>query len=143
MQESVLNKVADPKTATLLEKGYQYRCFKVNFLKFSRTSLWQNTFGRMLPCKPEIPQKIKPSQTFFTSFKQSFSGTLFMLLKLQGSSSLIELIFMKLSGIIITIYVIMLHAVDLNTSFSEFISYGISIMNRSLKGPYVLDFITQ
>ena len=43
------------RPATLLKLRLWYRCFPVSFLKFSRTSFWQNTSGRLflelgIPC---------------------------------------------------------------------------------------------
>ena len=43
------NKVAGLRPATLLKKRLWYRCFPVNFAKFLRTPILQNTSGRLLP----------------------------------------------------------------------------------------------
>ena len=45
---SFLIKVAGLMPATLLKKRLWRRCFPVNFVKFLRTSFWQNTSGRLL-----------------------------------------------------------------------------------------------
>ena len=42
------NKVAGLRSATLLEKRLWHRCFPVNFEKFLRTHILQNTSGRLL-----------------------------------------------------------------------------------------------
>ena len=42
------NKVAGLRPATLLKKRLWYRCFPVNFAKFLRTPILQNTSGRLL-----------------------------------------------------------------------------------------------
>ena len=48
MSESIFNKVAGLRPATLSKKRPWHRCFPVNFAKFLRTSFLQNTFGRLL-----------------------------------------------------------------------------------------------
>ena len=48
MPESLFNKDDGLKPASLLKKKLWHRCFLVNFAKFSRTSLLQNTSGRLL-----------------------------------------------------------------------------------------------
>ena len=45
---SFLNKVAGLTPATLLKKRLWYKCFPVNFVKFSWALLSQNTSGRLL-----------------------------------------------------------------------------------------------
>ena len=47
-QSLFFDKVHGPKPATLLKKRLWLRCFPVNFAKFSRTPLLQNTSGRLL-----------------------------------------------------------------------------------------------
>ena len=46
--ESLFNKVAGLRPATLLKKRLWHRCFPVNFAKFLRTPFLQNTSGRLL-----------------------------------------------------------------------------------------------
>ena len=46
--ESLFNKVADIRPATVLKKRLQHKCFPVNFAKFLRTNFSQNTSGRLL-----------------------------------------------------------------------------------------------
>ena len=41
-------KFAGPMPATLLKRRLWHRCFPVNFAKFLRTPVLQNTFGRLL-----------------------------------------------------------------------------------------------
>ena len=48
MPESLFNKVAGLRPATLLKKRLWHRCFPVNFLKTLRTPFLQNTSGRLL-----------------------------------------------------------------------------------------------
>ena len=45
---SFFNKIAGLRPATLLKKRLWYRCFPVNFVKFLRTPILQNTSGRLL-----------------------------------------------------------------------------------------------
>ena len=47
-QNRFLNKVAGLRPATLLKKRHWHRCFPVNFMKFLRKPLLQNTSGRLL-----------------------------------------------------------------------------------------------
>ena len=47
-QSLFFNKVADLRTATLLQKRLWHRCFPVNFAKFLRKPFSQNTSGRLL-----------------------------------------------------------------------------------------------
>ena len=47
-QSLFFEKVAGLRAATLLKKKLWHRCFPVNFVKFSRTTFLQNTFGRLL-----------------------------------------------------------------------------------------------
>ena len=47
MPESIFNKVAGLKPATLLKKRFWHNRFPVNFMKFLRTTFLQNTSGRM------------------------------------------------------------------------------------------------
>ena len=47
-QRFFFNKVAGIRPATLLKKSLWHRCFPVNFAKFLRTLVLQNTFGRLL-----------------------------------------------------------------------------------------------
>ena len=51
MPESLFNKVAGLRSATLLKKRLWHRCFPVNFAKFQRTPFLQNASGRLLLCK--------------------------------------------------------------------------------------------
>ena len=46
--ESLFNKVAGLRPATLLKKRLWHRCFPVNFAKFLRTRFLHNTSGRLL-----------------------------------------------------------------------------------------------
>ena len=46
--ETLFNKVAWVRPATLLKKSLLHRCFPVNFAKFLRTPFLQNTSGRLL-----------------------------------------------------------------------------------------------
>ena len=46
--ESLFNKVASLRPATLLKKRLWHRCFPVNFVKFLTTPFLQNTSGRLL-----------------------------------------------------------------------------------------------
>ena len=48
MSEFFFNKVADLRSATLIEKRLWYGCFPVNFAKFQRTPFLQNTSGQLL-----------------------------------------------------------------------------------------------
>ena len=48
MLESLFNKVAGLRSATLLKKRLWHKCFPVNFAKFLRTPLLQNTSGRLV-----------------------------------------------------------------------------------------------
>ena len=47
-QRVFFNKVAGFRSATLLKKIFLHRCFPVNFARFLRTPLLQNTSGRLL-----------------------------------------------------------------------------------------------
>ena len=47
-QRLFFNKVVGLRLATLLKKSLWHRCFSVNFAKFLRTPLLQNTSGRLL-----------------------------------------------------------------------------------------------
>ena len=47
-QSLSFNKVAGPRTATLLKKQLWHRYFPVDFAKFLRTRYLQNTSGRLL-----------------------------------------------------------------------------------------------
>ena len=47
-QSLSFNKVAGPRTATLLKKKLWHRYFPVDFAKFLRTRYLQNTSGRLL-----------------------------------------------------------------------------------------------
>ena len=47
-QSLIFNKVAGIRPATVLKKRLWHRCFHVNFAKFPRTPLLQNTSGRLL-----------------------------------------------------------------------------------------------
>ena len=47
MPESFFNKVAGLRPVTLLKKRLWQRCFPVNFVKFLRTPLLQNTSGQL------------------------------------------------------------------------------------------------
>ena len=46
--ESLFNKVASLRPATLLKKRLWHRCFPVTFVKFLTTPFLQNTSGRLL-----------------------------------------------------------------------------------------------
>ena len=46
--ESLLNKVAGLRSATLLKKRLRHRCFPVNFAEFLKTPFLQNTSERLL-----------------------------------------------------------------------------------------------
>ena len=48
MLESLFNKVADLRPATLLKKRLWHKSFPVNFAKFLRTPFLQNTSGRLV-----------------------------------------------------------------------------------------------
>ena len=48
MAESLFNKVAGLRPATLLKKRLRHKCFPVNFTKFLRTTFLQDTSGRPL-----------------------------------------------------------------------------------------------
>ena len=48
MPESLFNKVAGLRPATLLKKTLQHRCFPENFALFQRTLFLHNTSGRLL-----------------------------------------------------------------------------------------------
>ena len=48
MSESLFNKVASLRPASLLKKKLWLRCFTVNFAKFLRTPFLQNISGRLL-----------------------------------------------------------------------------------------------
>ena len=48
-QSLFFNKVAGLRPATVLKKRFWYRCFPVNFVKFLRIPILQNTSGRLLP----------------------------------------------------------------------------------------------
>ena len=43
MLESYFNRVSGLRAVTLLKKRFQHRCFRVNFMKFLRTTFLQNT----------------------------------------------------------------------------------------------------
>ena len=47
-QSLFFNKVAGLRPATLLKRRLWHRCFPVNFAKFLRRPVLQNTFGRLL-----------------------------------------------------------------------------------------------
>ena len=49
-QSLFFNEVADLRPATLLKKRLRHRCFPVNFAKFLRTPLLQNTSRRLVLC---------------------------------------------------------------------------------------------
>ena len=48
MPESLFDKVAGLRPATLLKKRLWHRCFPVDFVKFLRTPFLQSTSGRLL-----------------------------------------------------------------------------------------------
>ena len=62
--ESLFNKVAGLRPATLLKKRLWHRCFPGNFVKFLRTPFLQNTSGRLLL---KVAERIRNSgaQLFF------------------------------------------------------------------------------
>ena len=57
--ESLFNKVAGLRPATLLKKRLWHKCVPVNFAKFLRTPLLQNTSGWLLLIKLDDPNRRK------------------------------------------------------------------------------------
>ena len=57
--ESLFNKVAGLRPATLLKKRLWHKCVPVNFAKFLRTPLLQNTSGWLLLTKLHDPNRRK------------------------------------------------------------------------------------
>ena len=63
--ESLFNKVAGLRPATLLQKRLWHKCFPVNFAKFLRTPLLQNTSGWLLLTKLHDPNRRKLRLLYF------------------------------------------------------------------------------
>ena len=62
-QTLFFNNIAGLRPAALLEKRLWHRCFAVNFAKFLRTPILQNTSGRLLQLihgNPEDPDNSNP-----------------------------------------------------------------------------------
>ena len=66
--ESLFNKVAGLRPATLLKKRLWHKCFPMNFAKFLRTLLLQNSSGWLLLTKLHDPNRKKNETPLFWVF---------------------------------------------------------------------------
>ena len=64
-QSLFFNKFASLRSATLLKKRIWHRCFPVNFGKFSRRLLLQNTSRRLLLCWPLLTKRVSKALNNF------------------------------------------------------------------------------
>ena len=81
--ESILNKVADLRPATLFKKRLWHRCFPVNFAKFLRTPFLLNTSGGCFWNQSHLElDRAKQSQLKF-NIKASFSKINYFFLRVH------------------------------------------------------------
>ena len=84
-QNLIFNKVAGLRPATLLKKRPWHWCFPVNFVKFPRTPLSQNTSGRLLLYVSHRKKNVITEKRYRVKFDSIKKSLLFIKQKQKNS----------------------------------------------------------